>query len=176
ILDWVDVPTQSEFELFTQYFGSQGFKAQIVDPRVLSYKNGRLFCGDFRIDIIYKRVLITELIEQGGLDHPVVKAVRDGAVCMVNPFRCKILYKKASLAVLSDERNQEMFNQPEMAAIQAHIPWTRVVAERHTTYGGAPVDLLPFILKYKDQLVLKPNDDYGGRGIGRRMPAVGNRR
>ncbi|MFQ5436171.1 MAG: hypothetical protein ACE5FD_14965, partial [Anaerolineae bacterium] len=156
ILDWVDVPTQSEFELFTQYFGSQGFKAQIVDPRVLSYKNGRLTCGDFRIDIIYKRVLITELIEQGGLDHPVVKAVRDGAVCMVNPFRCKILYKKASLAVLSDERNQEMFNQPEMAAIQAHIPWTRVVAERHTTYGGAPVDLLPFILKYKDQLVLKP--------------------
>jgi hypothetical protein len=25
------------------------------------------------VDLIYKRVLITELIERGGLDHPVVR-------------------------------------------------------------------------------------------------------
>ncbi len=61
--------------------------------------------GDYHITLIYKRVLISELIERGGIDHPVVQAVRDRAVCMVNSFRCKILFKKASLAVLSDERN-----------------------------------------------------------------------
>ena len=37
--------------------------------------------------------------------------------------------------------------------------------ERKTTYGEVPVDLIPFILKYQERFVLKPNDDYGGRGI-----------
>jgi uncharacterized circularly permuted ATP-grasp superfamily protein len=165
ILDWREVPTQSEFQLFIQYFQSQGLDCQICDPRDVEYKDGKLVCGDFHINVIYKRVLITELVEHGGLDHPVVRAVLDGAVCMVNPFHCKILYKKTSLAVLSDERNQEMFSETEQLAIQTHIPWTRRVEERHTTYGGQPIDLIPFMLKYKDQLVLKPNDDYGGRGI-----------
>lgn len=165
ILDWNEVPTRSEFELFTQYFTSQGLPAKIVDPREVTYANGRLVHEDFHINLIYKRVLITELIERGGLDQPVVQAVRDGAVCMVNPWHCKILYKKMSLAVLSDERNAHLFDDQETGAIKAHIPWTRTVEERKTTYGGLPIDLIPFMQKYKDQLVLKPNDDYGGHGI-----------
>lgn len=165
ILDWREVPTYSEFELFIRFFKGQGYECQIVDPRDVDYKNGKLFAGDFEINLIYKRVLITELIERGGLDHPVVQAVKAGDVCMVNPFRCKILYKKTSLAVLSDERNEEMFDAAEMKAIKAHIPWTRTVDERKTLYDKVPVDLIPFILKYQERFVLKPNDDYGGRGI-----------
>jgi hypothetical protein len=165
ILDWEDVPTYSEFRLFTTYFRSQGLECIICAPHEMEYRDGKLLVGDFHVNLIYKRILITELIEQGGFDHPVVQAVRDGAVCMVNPFRCKLLYKKASLAVLSDERNAHLFTQKEQQNIAAHIPWTRVVEERHTTYSGMPVDLVPFMLKYREQLVLKPNDDYGGHGI-----------
>lgn len=165
ILDWQEVPTRSEFELFLQYFNSQGLACRIVDPRHVEYRQDGLYDEDYRIDLIYKRVLITELIEQGGLDSPIVRAVRNRDVCMVNPFTCKLLYKKASLAVLSDERNETLFNELELRAIQEHIPWTRVVEERHTTYKGLPVDLIPFLQKYREQFVLKPNDDYGGRGI-----------
>ena len=165
ILDWREVPTYSEFELFIRFFEGQGFECRIIDPRDIIYKNDQLSAGDFPIHLIYKRVLITELVERGGLDHPVVQAVRDGNVCMVNPFRCKILYKKASLAVLSDEENAAVFSKREMQAIQAHIPWTRNVEERMTSYGKLTVDLIPFILKYQERFVLKPNDDYGGRGI-----------
>jgi hypothetical protein len=165
ILDWQEVPTRSEFELFIQYFQSQGLECQIVDPRTVDYRNGRLRDGDFEFDLIYKRVLITELVEQLGLDQPIIQAIRDKAACMVNPFSCKILYKKTSLAVLSDERNAALFNKTELRAIADHVPWTRRVEERKTTYGGLPVDLIPFILKYREQFVLKPNDDYGGRGI-----------
>ncbi|MEZ4645725.1 MAG: hypothetical protein R3E31_23845 [Chloroflexota bacterium] len=165
ILDWREVPTHSEFELFTQYFQSQGLVCRIIDPREVTYENGRLMHNDFHINVIYKRVLITELIERTGLNSPVVQAVRDHAVCLVNPFQCKMLYKKASLAVLSDEQNADMFDEEELRVIRGHIPWTRIVGERHSEYGDAPIDLLPFILKYREQLVLKPNDDYGGRGI-----------
>jgi uncharacterized circularly permuted ATP-grasp superfamily protein len=117
------------------------------------------------VDLIYKRVLITELVERGGLEHPVVQAVRDGAVCMVNAFRCKILHKKASLAVLSDERNAEMYSEGEREAIAMHIPWTRVVEERRTLFHGEEIELIGFMQENRERLVLKPNDEYGGSGI-----------
>src|SRR5207237_196400 len=101
----------------------------------------------------------------GRRDQPVIRAVQSGAVCMVNPFRCKLLHKKASLAVLSDEQNVGLFSSDERRAIDAHIPWTRVVAERTTRHEGRTVDLLPFIIDRREQLVLKPNDAYGGAGI-----------
>jgi len=84
---------------------------------------------------------------------------------MVNPFRCKILHKKASLAVLSDERNAKLFNAAEREAIAAHIPWTCRVENRQAQYHGQTIDLIPFILKHRENLVLKPNDEYGGRGV-----------
>jgi len=95
----------------------------------------------------------------------VIRAVQSGAVCMVNPFRCKLLHKKASLAVLSDERNVGLFSDDERQAIDAHIPWTRVVAERKTRHEDRQVDLVPFIIDQRERLVLKPNDAYGGAGI-----------
>lgn len=165
ILDWREVPTFSEFVLFYDYFRGMGIQARNVDPRDVTYTGGKLMCGDYHITLIYKRVLISELIERGGLDHPVVQAVRDGAVCMANSFRCKILFKKASFAVLSDEANAGLFTAEQAAAIRDHIPWTRVVAERKTTFDGRPIDLIPFVTENKDRFVLKPNDDYGGKGI-----------
>ena len=165
ILDWREVPTYSEFVLFREHFRSQGYACEIVDPREVEYRDGRLRAGDFEITLIYKRVLLTELVTREGLEHPVFRAVRDGAVCMVNPVRCKLLHKKTSLALLSDERNAGLFGAEDREAIAAHIPWTRRVEERHTTYGGAPVDLVPFTLASRERLVLKPADDYGGAGI-----------
>jgi hypothetical protein len=105
------------------------------------------------------------LIETCGLAHDVVRAVRDRAVCLVDGFHCKILHKKASLAVLSDEANAGLFQPDELEAIHDCIPWTRVVRERHTTYQGETIDLVPWMVAQQDSLVLKPNDEYGGKGI-----------
>lgn len=165
ILDWKEVPTYSEFLLFQEYFRSVGLECKIGDPREVDYRNGKLYDGDYHITLIYKRVLISELIERGGLEHPIFRALRDGAVCMANPLRCKLLYKKASLAILTDERNAGLFSAAEKAVIDRHVPWTRVVEERKTLWQGQPIDLVPWILANKDSLVLKPNDDYGGKGI-----------
>jgi hypothetical protein len=165
IVDWEDVPSRAEFEVFQAYFDSLGLATVIVDPRHMEYRGGRLYAGDGRVDLIYKRVLINELIEREGVEHPMVRAVRDRAVCMVNPFRCKLLHKKASLAVLSDERNAGLFPAEERAAITASVPWTRVVEERSTRFEGRTIDLLPFIEAERERLVLKPNDDYGGAGV-----------
>jgi hypothetical protein len=165
ILDWREVPTFSEFLLFERYFASQGLECRIVDPREVEYAGGVLRAGDFEISLIYKRVLIHELVERCGIDGPVIRAVRDRAACMVNPFSCKLLHKKASLAVLSDECNAGLFGAEEREAIESHIPWTRVVEDRHTIFEGKTVDLPEFIRAHRERLVLKPNDEYGGKGI-----------
>ncbi len=165
ILDWPEVPTFSEFVLYRDYFRALGLECVIADPREVEFRDASLWAGGERITLIYKRVLLSELVGEGGLDHPVIQAVRARAACMVNPFRCKILHKKASLAVLSDERNAGWFSTAERGAIGAHVPWTRRVEERRTTHGKREIDLLPFVLENRERLVLKPNDDYGGRGI-----------
>ncbi|MEO8200877.1 MAG: hypothetical protein ABI679_10185 [Gemmatimonadota bacterium] len=165
IVDWPDVPTRNEFVLYQQFFHSLDIPCIIVDPRAMEYREGRLFADGLPVDLIYKRVLITELVKECGIDHAVVRAVRDNAVCMVNPFRSKILHKKASLSVLSDERNARLFRPEELDAIRAFIPWTRNVEDRRTVKDGELVDLVTYMADHKDELVLKPNDDYGGAGI-----------
>ncbi|MEP6589968.1 MAG: hypothetical protein ABJC19_02190 [Gemmatimonadota bacterium] len=166
IVDWDDVPTMSEFRLCQEYFQAMGLTCVITTPDALSYEGGVLRDEHgTSIDLIYKRVLIHELVAHGGLQHPLVRAVVDGATCLVNPFACKPLHKKASLAVLSDERNAHRFTAAQRTAITTHVPWTRVIEARRTLVDGAEVDLLPWILAHRDELVLKPNDDYGGAGI-----------
>jgi hypothetical protein len=165
IVDWHDVPTQSEFRLFQDYFCGLGASCVVADPGELDYRGGRLYAGGTAITVVYKRVLLAELVARGGIDHPLVRAVRDQAVAMVDSFHCKPLHKKASLAVLSDERNARLFDRAERAAIARLVPWTRRVEERHTRHGRRRVDLVPFVLRGREHLVLKPNDDYGGAGV-----------
>ena len=165
ILDWLDVPTRHEFVLSADYFQSHGLECVIADPRDAEYRGGKLIVAGAPVDLIYKRVLISELIERCGLEHDVVRAVRERAVCMVNTFRCKILHKKLSLAVLSDARNHGLFSADEIDCINLHVPWTRRLQEMKTPYHDDVVDLLPFLEQNQNQFVLKPNDEYGGTGI-----------
>ena len=165
IVDFPNVGSYSEFVMLRDYFTSQGLACVIADLNELEYRNGKVWANDFHVTLIYKRVLISELIAWGGSDGPIVQAIRDRAVCMVDPFRAKLLSKKASLAVVGDERNAALFTPEEQQAIAAHIPWTRVVAERTTLYHDRMIDLVPFVVEHKDQMILKPNDGYGGKGI-----------
>jgi hypothetical protein len=166
IVDWAGVPTVSEFRLFVAYLARYGIEATICTPDELEFVNGQLFAAGRSVDFVYKRVLTTEMLQRYGLNHPLVDAVRDGAVCVVNPFNCKLLHKKASFAVVSDERNAHLFTEREQEAIQQHIPWTRIVEDRQTLDpNGALIDLLSYASDHKDRLVLKPNDEYGGKGV-----------
>lgn len=165
ILDWQDVPTLNEHEITRLYLEENGFKTILADPRTLDYRDGHLVHNDFRIDLIYKRVLYSELIEVMGLDNAVLRAVKDRAVYITNSPSAKLMAKKASLAFMSDERNEHLFTKDHKYYINEHIPWTRVVEDRKTMYKGQEVDLVQFIADNQDRLVLKPNDEYGGAGV-----------
>jgi hypothetical protein len=165
ILDWKDLPTQSEFVLLQEHFSAQGVPTIICSPDDLEYQNGQLRCGAFRIDLVYKRVIIHEFLARYDDTHPLIRAYMNHDVCLVNPFRCKIMHKKAVFEMLTDERRQDWFTSSENEAISRTVPWTRRVSDRKTRRKGESVNLLEFIRRNRAHLVLKPNDDYGGHGV-----------
>jgi hypothetical protein len=165
VVDLKGLPTQKEFELFREYFEAEGHPSAICAPEELEFSGGRLRCGDFEIDIVYKRLLVNEYLPIMR-EHPaLVDACRAGAVCLVNNFRSKMIHKKALFAVLTDPAYARLFNADELDAVRRHVPWTRKVREGRTEKGGADVDLLDYVRRHSGTLVLKPNDDYGGHGI-----------
>lgn len=165
IVDLKDRPTQKEFELFKEFFEAEGHPAIICSPEELEFKNNRLSAGEFEIDIVYKRLLVNEYLPVMEESPALLDAYRAGAVCMVNSFRSKLVHKKALFAILTDERHARLFTDEERASIRAHVPWTRHVRAEQSEYYGKQIDLLDFIQKTRNRLVLKPNDDYGGHGI-----------
>jgi len=165
ILDWNGLPTAHEFVLLEEFFASQGIPTLICAPEQLTYENGRLRCGSFPIDLVYKRVIINELLAACDDSHPLIRAYLAGDVCLVNSFRCKMVHKKATFELLTDEANAGWFTAREKEVIRRTVPWTRRLSERKTQHGGREVDLMKHVRKHRQQFVLKPNDDYGGRGI-----------
>jgi len=165
IIDYKGLPTQREFELFKEFFEAKGQATTIADPRDVELREGKLYHGDFKIDLVYRRVLTTELLEKIDECRAFVDAYRTGAAVFVNSFRTKYVHKKMLFGVLTDERHQHYFSPAEQEVIRSSIPWTRKIEDARTTHDGEEIDLLEFVREQRDTLVLKPNDDYGGHGI-----------
>lgn len=168
IVDLKDLPTIKEFELFRDYFESQGYKSVIASPDELEFDGSRLFASGIEIDVVYKRLLINEYIPIMNEQPALLNACRAGAVCMVNSFRGKLVHKKAVFAVLTNERYAHLFSDRELSVIRAHVPWTRKFREERTFVSGdesGEEDLVKWTRANAHKLVLKPNDDYGGHGI-----------
>jgi hypothetical protein len=165
IVDWRDVPTWSEFEILQERFTSLGVPTIVCAPGDLEF-DGRALKGLGRtIDLLYRRVLINDITSRPAECEALVRACEAKAVCMANAFRCKIPHKKAFFAVLTDPRHAALFNAREHEVIARHVPWTRVVREGRTSKGAETFDLLPWVRRHREGLVLKPNDEYGGAGV-----------
>jgi hypothetical protein len=165
IVDWRSVPTWTEFELLRAAFTDLGVPTIVCDPGDVTFEGGALVCDGVKIDILYRRVLMNDVIAQREHCAALVEAYAAKSVCMANTFRCKLAHKKAFFAVLTDERNAHLFSDDDLSAIKAHIPWTRVVADEATSMNGARQSLLALVVRNRETLVLKPNDEYGGTGV-----------
>src|SRR5580700_8960106 len=165
IVDWEDVPTWSEFEILQARFEKMGVPTVIADPRELEFDGNKLVAHDKVIDLVYRRVLINDIVARPTECAALVNAYAANVVCVANNFRCKIPHVKAFFAVLTDEQNGALFSHGERELIRRHIPWTRVVGDVKTAHYGQTVELLAFIRRERENLVLKPSDEYGGSGV-----------
>ncbi len=166
VVDYDGLPTGPEFELCRDFFERCGYDTLVSDPRQLAYDGQNLLCAEGRrIDIVYRRVLTNEFLERLDEVRPLLDAYRDRAVCVVNPFCSKVVHKKAIFAVLTDDNRGAWLKPSDQDLIDRHVPWTRVVTAGPTSFAGGTHDLLELLSASREDFVLKPNDEYGGKGI-----------
>ena len=165
IVDWRGVPTWSEFEILKERFTALGVPTLVCTPEELEFDGRHLSAGGERIDLVYRRVLMNDILEKPAENDALLRAYSAKAVCMANTFRCKIPHKKAFFAILTDERFSHLLSAGEHEAIRGCVPWTRVVKEGHSTRDGRRIDLTAHVRANRDRLVMKPNDEYGGAGV-----------
>ena len=165
IVDWREVPTWTEFEILRDAFVAAGIPALVCDPRDLEFDGATLRATGTTIDLVYRRVLINDIVARPQECAALVDAYEARAVCVANTFRCKLPHKKAFFAVLTEPANAPLFSPLEHAVIAAHVPWTRLIADVATEKDGVEAPLLELIRRERENLVLKPNDEYGGKGV-----------
>jgi hypothetical protein len=165
IVDWREVPTWSEFELLRSAFSDAGVPTLICDPRDLVFDGTTLTANGQKVDLVYRRVLINDIVARPGECQALVDAYRSRAVCVANSLRCKIAHKKAFFAILTDDRYRHLFAPDDLATVASSVPWTRVVRDTGTSRDGETIDLAEYLRRHRDRFVLKPNDEYGGTGV-----------
>jgi hypothetical protein len=148
----------AEYSVMVELFRKHGFQAELVQPEQLDYRNGVLRKGDFVIDLIFRASSLQEFLLRFDLSHPLVRAYREGKVCMVNSFRAELGQKRSVFALLTDQQVTANFPAAEREAIDSFIPWTRVLAQGKTQKKGETIDLMEYIVSHREQLVLAPND------------------
>jgi hypothetical protein len=165
IADWAEVKTRPDQEILRDAFAARGFDCVLADPRDMDVAGGRLHAGGAPVDLVYRRAVLSEIVERESDVRAFLGAYRHRLCLFVNSFRCRLSEDKAFLAILTDEAFGHLLSEDEQALVAAALPWTRRVAERRTLKDGREVDLVPFVIENRERLVLKPTHDYGGRSV-----------
>jgi glutathionylspermidine synthase len=165
IVDHLDVPTIHEFRIVKEYLEMHGYASEICDPRELEVRDGWVFANGRKIDILYRRLLLNEYYEMKDDCKAFLEGYKSAKTCYLNSFRTKLVHKKAIFSFLTDPTYTHILSTQQRDAIERHIPWTRILRDHATTFRGLHVDLLEFVRSNRRHFVIKPNDEYGGKGV-----------
>jgi hypothetical protein len=155
-----------ELPELTRYFLKLGIRAILADPRDLRLKGKEIYCRDTNIDIIYRDSELQELIDIERKGHSMAVLKQAFVNNQVISSIAGELDHKSGFEIFSSEEFSRFFTGKEKALFKKYIPWTRILKERKTTdSANRAIELIPYVLKNKNKLVLKPNRAYGGKGI-----------
>ncbi len=156
IVDWQGAGNLKEFEVFQAAYVKKGCKTQIVDPRQLKYDGKALYFQDMKVDLIYRRLVTSELIDRHSEMMDLILAYQNRAVCMVGPIRSEISHNKIIFKVLHQDTTN-ILSEAEREFIKRHIPYTAEFKGNQNIFS--------LVLKNKDQYVLKPTNMYAAAGV-----------
>lgn len=157
IVDFIESATTFEFEEFKKSYEERGYNCIIVDPRHLKYKDGNLYHEDYKIDLVYRRIVTFELIERSEEIKDFIQAYKDKAVCVIGSIRSQIVHNKIVFKILHDEFTLNLLSPEEQDFVKNHIP--------HTGIFGGGISVFNKILNNKEKYIMKPFDLNASRGV-----------
>lgn len=156
IVDWADAGNIKEFEAFKKAYQKKGCQTKIVDPRNLKYDGISLFYQDMKVDLIYRRLVTSELIERQNEISDFINAYRDRAVCVLGPLRSEIIHNKIIFKILH-QNTKDILSVEEREFVERHIP--------HTFKFSGNKEIYQRVIRNKNDFVLKPKDLYAATGV-----------
>ncbi len=164
VSDWRDVGTIPDINITIDHLRQSGLDCVFADPRDFETRDDGLYLGDRRVDLIYKRVIVKELVADDDAKG-MGQAYVDGKVCLVNSPRSVIVGNKKILAAIRLPEIMARLSPIERQAINDFVPWTEILRDDKVDFHGFKVNLRDFVLDNKEQLVLKAAQSYGGRDV-----------
>jgi hypothetical protein len=143
-----------------------GMTAVLADPRDLALRRGRLTLGGRPVDLVYRNMEARDLCD--------IEATGARLGALREAFRRNLVVSgiagdfdhKSVWELLTTGTTRHVVPPALRRLFARHLLWTRVVRERRTEGpDGAEVDLVPFVRRGRESLVLKPNRECGGEGV-----------
>lgn len=157
IVDFKESATPKEFERFKDAFTARGYNCIIVDPRELEYRDGALYRKDYKIDLVYRRIVTFELIKKADEINDFLDAYRDRAFCCIGSIRSQVIHNKIFFQVVHEKESLDLLNDEEKEFVKKHIP--------HTGVFGGNDETFDHILNHKDRYIMKPMDLNASYGV-----------
>lgn len=157
IVDFVESGTSAEFLEFKKAYEKQGYNCIIVDPRELEYRQGNLYKDEYRIDLVYRRIVTFELIEKADEVQNFINAYMDDAMCVIGTIRSQVIHNKVFFKILFDEQTHRFLEEDEIKFINDHIPFTGLFKGSRNVFEE--------VLNNKDKYIMKPVDMNASQGV-----------
>ncbi len=157
-----------EPEALVRYFHDRhGITMLHADPAELRQRGDLILYGDERVDLAYRDYGVLDLLdlEAEGVD---VRPMRTlfARNRMISSIAAELDQKSCWEVFTDPEVAQRYFSPEERQVIRRHVPWTRIVSDRRSTDPtGERIELLEYLRRERETLVLKPNRSYGGEGV-----------
>ena len=153
--------------LAAYYRDRHGLTMVHADPAELYLKGGEVWYEDTCVDVGYRDYEVRDLveIETEGVDVAPLRALFKSNR-IISSLAGEFDHKSCWEILTDSQFTQKYFTADERQAFRRHILWTRVIGDRRTTLAdGDQADLLEYIRREQEVLVIKPNRSYGGDGV-----------
>jgi hypothetical protein len=156
IVDLLDKTTKVEIEEFKKYFEKAGYNCFVIDGRELDYKDGDLLYQDKKIDIIYRRLVTKDLMDNYDTLENLIMGILSGKTCIIGPIKSQIIHTKKFFQVLYDNEFRKYLDEEEIKFIDNHIPHTKILKKDNDW---------EHYIENKDDYIIKPVDFYASKGV-----------
>ena len=161
IADFMDEhATFSDFGRYEQAFKRQGVDSRVVDIRNLKFDGEKLYdsADGAQVDCVYRRAVTCDIQNKINECKDLIDAIAARKVCLVGHFRTTVVHTKTVNIALFLPETREFLSQEECNFIDKHCPKTFRLDD------NLPISV-DEIVDNKNGWILKPEDDYGAKGV-----------
>ncbi|MBS4539048.1 glutathionylspermidine synthase family protein [Clostridium sp. D2Q-11] len=157
IVDFVSKSSMEEFIEFRDRFRKRGLWCEIISPDELEYKDGYLYSGNKMIDIVYRRLVTKDLMDNKDDINDFIEGIKSSNTTIIGPLKSQIVHNKIIFKILQEEETLNLLTEEERNFVIRHIPFTKEL-----DLANLDIDE---IIKNKGKYIIKPMDFYASKGV-----------